>query len=232
MEKDIYDNDLGTITLRRSARATRYTLKISQGKITATMPIDGSEKRMLAFVRENKERLLKALEKHPAAPLIDESTRVRTATFQLRVFRMERNNFYMTLKEGVLHIACPRATRFEEGKTQELLKSMLEQALRHEARRTLPERLVRLAQTHGFIFTGVRINNSKTHWGSCTVRKSINLSISLMLLPWHLIDYVLLHELCHTVEMNHSERFWRLMDQVTDGKAKALRQELKKYHTI
>lgn len=232
MEKNIQDKELGVITLRTTPRATRYTLKISKGKITATMPPGGDEKRMIAFIMENKARLIKALQKHPARPLLDEQTELQATTFRLRIVRAERSDFYMRLENGTLHIACPNETRFEEEETQSLLKSMLEKALRHEAKRLLPERITRLAQRYGFTLTGVKINNSKTHWGSCTMRKSVNLSLSLMLLPWHLIDYVLLHELCHTIEMNHSEKFWQRMDQVTDNQAIRLRNELKNYHML
>lgn len=232
MEKNIQDKDLGVITLRTTPRATRYTLKISKGKITATMPPGGDEKRMIAFIMENKPKLIKALQKHPARPLIDEQTQLQATTFQTHIFRTERENFYMRLEEGILHIACPLETCFEREEVQSLLKSMLEKAFRHEAKRLLPQRITRLAQQHGFTLTGVKINNSKTHWGSCTPRKSVNLSLYLMLLPWHLVDYVLLHELCHTIEMNHSERFWKLMDKVTDNQAIRLRSELKNYHML
>lgn len=232
MEKTIHDNELGTILIRTSPRATRYTLKISKGAITGTMPVGGNESRMLAFIHENKQKLLLALKKHPARSLLDDHTEMQTATFRVHIFRTDRANFYMNLEEGVLHMACPRQTDFADKQVQELLKGLLEKAFRHEAHRLLPERLMKLAARYHFTCTGVKIFNSKTHWGSCTARKSINLSLSLMLLPWHLIDYVLLHELCHTVEMNHSDRFWKLMDSVTDNQAMSLRSELKHYHML
>lgn len=232
MEKKIHDNELGTILLRATPRAKHYTLKISKGVITATMPVGGDESRMMAFINENRAKLLAALAKHPARPLLDESAQLQATTFSLKIFRTDRTNFYMTLRDGVLSIACPLDTSFESEAVQKLLKDLLEKALRHEAKRLLPERLLSLAKHHGFTCTGVKIFNSKTHWGSCTPRKSINLSLSLMLLPWHLIDYVLLHELCHTIEMNHSDRFWHLLDGVTNNRARALRQELKGYHML
>ena len=157
---------------------------------------------------------------------------MQTATFRLHIFRTERENFYMRLENGILHIACPKEIDFADEQVQKVLKGLIEQALRHEARRILPQRLHQLASQHGFTYAGVKIFNSKSHWGSCTARRSINLSLSLMLLPFPLIDYVLLHELCHTIEMNHSDRFWALMDKVTDGKAQTLRKELKGFHML
>lgn len=200
--------------------------------ITATMPPHGDEQRMLAFIEENRVKLLTVLAKHPARALLTNKTEMQATTFRLRIFLTDRTNFYMRLENEVLHIACPAATDFANPQVQALLKDFIEKALRHEAARLLPGRLKELAARHRFTCTGVKIFNSKSHWGSCTPRKSINLSLSLMLLPWHLIDYVLLHELCHTIEMNHSDRFWKLMDRVTDGKALALRAELKKYHML
>lgn len=232
MEKKIHDNDLGIILIRSTARATRYTLKISKGMITATMPVGGDEAELLSFIEANRKKLIDAIKKHPPRPLLDETTVLQTTTFRLQIFRTDRINYYMALNDGVLRIACPNDTRFELEIVQEILKDLLEKALRHEAKRLLPDRLMTLAARHHFTCTGVRIMNSKTRWGSCSSRKSINLSLSLMLLPWHLIDYVLLHELCHTVEMNHSDRFWQLLNSLTDNKALALRNELKNYSML
>lgn len=228
MEKKLHDKELGTITIRRSSKATRYVLKIAGGVIVATMPLKGDEKKMLAFINESREKLIKKLKQHPEViRLINEETKLQTNTFTLRLFRSERVNFYMTLHDGILNIACPKQTDFENANTQTLLKSFIEQALRHEAKRILPTRLRNLAIQYTFTHAEIKINSSKTRWGSCSMQKNINLSFYLMHLPTHLIDYVLLHELCHTVEMNHGERFWALLDSVTENRAKALRKELK-----
>lgn len=106
------------------------------------------------------------------------------------------------------------------------------EAMRSEAKATLPQRVALLAQAHGFSYTSVTIRPSKTRWGSCSGHNSISLSLYLMRVPQHLRDYVILHELCHTVHHNHSDQFWQLMDKVTQGNAKSLRKELRQYNTL
>lgn len=71
----------------------------------------------------------------------------------------------------------------------------------------------------------MKINSSKHRWGSCTSKRNINLSLYLMMLPEHLINYVILHELTHTIELNHGQRFWQILDQLCDGKAAELNDE-------
>lgn len=233
MEKILYDKELGNITLRTSPRAVRYWLKIRNGAILAVMPENGKVAYMLAFINKERKKLLRMLQNYSSPRLVlDEANEMQTHTFRLHIFRTDRKGFYMNLNNGMLHIACPFATDFKEEKTQQLLKNLLEKALRHEANRLLPLRLDILAKQHGFSFANVRISKTKSRWGSCNTRGNINLSLSLMLLPGHLIDYVLLHELCHTVEMNHGERFWNLMNRVTGNQALVLRNELKTYHTL
>jgi len=104
-----------------------------------------------------------------------------------------------------------------------------EATLRSNAKSFLPRELDFLAKAYGFKYTQVKVRKSRTRWGSCSSKGIINLSFYLMLLPPHLIRYVLLHELCHTVQMNHGPAFWALLDQCTEGGARKLRKEMKNY---
>ncbi len=102
-------------------------------------------------------------------------------------------------------------------------------AMKKQALSYLPARLKELAALHNFNYNSVRISRSKSRWGSCSSKKTISLSLFLMKLPDHLIDYVLLHELCHTIEMNHGVKFWTLLDALCEGKSKQFRKELKSF---
>jgi predicted metal-dependent hydrolase len=84
--------------------------------------------------------------------------------------------------------------------------------LRLRTREELVPWLTRLAGQNGFKFTEALIRGPKTRWASCSPKKTINLSFKLLFLERDWVRCVLLHELCHTVCMNHSPRFWRLLD--------------------
>ena len=103
-------------------------------------------------------------------------------------------------------------------------------ALRKQAKQLLPPRLQALASARGLRYQKVSIHKSRTRWGSCSSKGNISLSLYLMLLPSYLQDYVMQHELTHLVEMNHSPRFWALLDEATGGNALQFRKEIRNYH--
>lgn len=86
--------------------------------------------------------------------------------------------------------------------------------LRSRAKEYLPKRLRELADTFGFKYNAVRIKHNASNWGSCSIRRNINLNLNLMRLPEDLRDYVMLHELCHLEYMNHGKEFHALLESV------------------
>ena len=81
----------------------------------------------------------------------------------------------------------------------------------------------------GFSYGRITIRASRTKWGSCSFRNDLSLSLYLMALPERLRDYVIVHELCHTVHHDHSPRFHALVDRCLGGQERALDRELKSY---
>ncbi|MEI6758441.1 MAG: SprT family zinc-dependent metalloprotease [Chlorobium sp.] len=93
----------------------------------------------------------------------------------------------------------------------ELCRRQLLFWLKQRAQALLVPSLEKVAVEHGFDFAvaGVRLQHSR--WGSCSARRTITLNTKLLFLPEHLVRYIMVHELCHTVHMNHSKAFWALV---------------------
>lgn len=83
--------------------------------------------------------------------------------------------------------------------------------LAKKARVHLKPWLLRLARHHGFDVQGVSVKSQRSRWASCSSRKAISLSLKLLFLPPQLVEYTMLHELCHTIYLNHSRQFWELV---------------------
>ena len=212
----IEDKELGPLFVRVNARARRLTFRTKEDGIYVTVPPRTSLAEIENAIEQLRPRLKAAIQKQ---------------VFKLTLVSGQRERFLSRSELGEMQIICPPDADFSDEKLQAWLRKVIEEALRRNAKIILPPRLYMLSMQHNLPYKSVKINSSSGRWGSCSAQGNINLSYYLVLLPKHLIDYVLLHELAHTREMNHGERFWDLLDRMTDGKAQALRAELRKYQT-
>jgi predicted metal-dependent hydrolase len=128
-------------------------------------------------------------------------------------------------------VSYPSTMTLEQSVVQSAAERGALKALKSEAEQLLPQRLRFLAEKNNFTYRAVGVKKLASRWGSCSQAKDITLNVFLMQLPWHLIDYVLVHELVHTEHLNHSSEFWQRFERAMPG-AKKLRKELKTYQTV
>ena len=237
MKELIHIEGVGPVLLQASNRSSRLSIRVKPFKgIEVTYPVGTPSREVTRFMETHRQWMLDAVEKMKThenkQTIFDESTQFKTRSFALKIEPETRTNVQLTLKNGLLHVRYPSHMKVAAPSIQEVIRYGIEEALRREAKHFLPRRMTALAQMHGFSFQGVVIKNLKSRWGSCSGTNNINLNLHLMRLPDHLIDYVLLHELCHTIEKNHGPRFKALVDKVTNGKSRVLEAEIKDHRTV
>ncbi len=105
-------------------------------------------------------------------------------------------------------VSVPQDMELNDAVLQQKLSKAAEKALKHEAETLIAPRLRDLSIEHGLPFKQVSFKKLQSRWGSCDRNKNIIINSYLVQLPWSLIDYVLIHELSHTIHPNHSQDFW------------------------
>ena len=158
-------------------------------------------------------------------------THICSADFQLRFEQKDVSYVRAEMDESGIVCYYQSAEVLADNDIQTWITKTLEAFARKRVKERLIPRLLNMAAERSLNLNNVKVSSAKGRWGSCSSKGNINLSLYLVLLPRHLQDYVLQHELTHLVEMNHSPRFWARLDEVCDGKAKALRKEMRGYNT-
>lgn len=232
-KKIIYIEGVGNVLFRHSNRARHLNISIKPFVgARVSVPIGMSYISAVRLVSERKTWLKQHLDKMHAFEKMqtqyDENSGYCTKHHQLNLRKGDRKNISVKLSKGKINVVYPTKLNSNSKEVQAAIRKGIERALKIEAKQYLPDKVKKLAIQFEFKYNKLALKNIKSRWGSCSRENNINLSIHLMRLPEHLIDYVILHELAHTVHHNHSARFWKLLDDVTGG-AKRLDKELRKY---
>lgn len=227
----ISDKDFGKIhfVVRRSAR--NITMRVKEDGLHVTTPPYRSITALLEAITPFRERLRNVCSEVKPKPF-DLNFSIEAECFRLKLETSQLKNFTVSMRDETVVIACPAHADFTTERVQTLVKNAVMRAMRKKAEEYLPPLVQYWSSLFDLPYNKVTISKARSRWGSCSSKRDISLSFYLMLLPAHLMDYVILHELAHTREMNHGPKFWELLNQLTDGKALALRKELRMHRPV
>lgn len=200
----VYEDDrLGPVRLRRSPRARRLSLRVHPERgVTLTIPMWCSLRDALAFLEGKRDWALRWMEKGRSRHANPKCSAIPDwVPDAVRLMRRPEEWSWLLDKTDISELTEEQRVSFVE-------------LMRWQAKRTLPCRLRELAARYGLAdrLGKVTIKHNSSNWGSCSKAGNINLNLNLVRVPAHCRDYLLLHELCHLVYMNHGTAFHEMLD--------------------
>ncbi|MGB7075986.1 MAG: SprT family zinc-dependent metalloprotease [Xanthobacteraceae bacterium] len=212
------DGVIHAVLLRRHRQARRYTLRIqaSTREVVLTLPLRGSLKEAHAFAQKHSAWIAVRLGRLPVA-----------APFAPGVVMPLRGE-----PHRIIHRHSTRGTVWTEvAANGERLLCVAGQAphigrrigdfLRREAKRDLEAASLRYARELGLAVRRVTVRDQSSRWGSCSTTGLLSYSWRLILAPSYVLDYLAAHEVAHLIEMNHSAKFWRVVQRICPGHRQA-----------
>ena len=229
------DKDIGNIKVEPKKGIKNFNIRLKPfNDVAISVPLQASKSHILKVIERKKHWIL---EKQAFNKKIEESQTVfgqnviiETFKNRFHIVKKDIDNIQLQGNSPELTIAVPKHFNTKSTEFQEGIRDIINIALKQEAINYLPGRTATLASQHNFRYSNVSVRNNKTRWGSCSSKGSINLNIQLMRLPEEMIDYVILHELCHTHHQNHGDRFKRLLYSIMP-EAPLIEKRLKLYRT-
>ena len=224
----IVDKEFGEIKIRKNKLARSVKLSVGvDGSLRASIPYYSPEFAVRRLVNGSRDEIRKMLATHNAKNSYQDGDLIgKTHTLFLRKFSGEE--IKISNEGNQILVQIPQELAFENPLVQSEIRKTVSKILRKQAKAYLPRRIDFLSEKYGFSFEKLRFSHTGTRSGSCSSSGTISLNIALMNLPHHLIDYVIIHELCHTRQMNHSSKFWQEVEKYCPDYKKYV-QEIKQF---
>lgn len=223
------------VSKRRNCVQIRLTVHPEKG-LQMSIPFRVSYADAERFIFSHRDWILKTLQTQkqkgvkslftPQSHFNCRSTTLRFATTdaQKRILSAKIVDHVVTVTYN------PELVDFNLDAVQNFIKKVILASMQKEAENLLFPRVYEISNRTGLNFHKVSIGNAQTRWGTCSSRDDIILSCRLLLLPDYLIDFVILHELCHIAHKNHGPKFHALLDKLSGGKEAQYNKELKSYN--
>ena len=194
----------------RNHRARRYLLRLlPDGFVRLTIPRRGSVIEGRRFAERNAEWLGRQLERLSAHPVKPKQWLVGTELlFRGETVKLEAG---VDVESGLIRFGGEAIKVTGHGAD---LRPAIERHLWRLAAKELPPRVLEYAALHQLSVRRISVRNQRSRWGSCSRRGTISLNWRLIQTPAFVRDYILIHEIMHLREMNHSSRFWREVERV------------------
>jgi predicted metal-dependent hydrolase len=214
-----------TYTLKRSGKRRSIGLNIDDRGLTVSVPLRASEKWLQSVLQDKAGWVVEKLDGwqtcQPATARWQDGETIDYLG-ELLVLRVVQGLFVTPVQRRgrelwVFVVNYSETTHIEQA---------VSRWYQHEAEQFFMLRATHYAPLLNVVPQAVKLSEAKTQWGSCTAQGSVRLHVQLIKLPPRLIDYVVVHELAHLRELNHSAAFWQLVESVCPDYA-SLRDELK-----
>ncbi len=225
------DNHQYPYQLIHSSRAKRLSIKFSSaGELSVVLPRGVKASLAHSFMQKKLAWIEKHIHNHIAKPAIS----ARPNSLDLKMINEIWSVQYKEGADGsIKYSELSDYCLLIEGdiSSDKLINKIIGLFLKNKASLLFMLKISELAKQYGFHYSGITIRGQKTRWGSCSSHKKLNINYKLLLMPEAVTRYVFIHELCHTIEMNHSAKFWQLVAQY-DPEYRQHRQYLKEHGDI
>lgn len=204
------------LVIRRSARAKRLKVTVNPiGGVEVVVPRRASSQQVSAFIQQQQDWIratqfhIQALRHHVLDMDQPEVITFPIAEQHWHIEYVYGNKGGYTERRGVtnsLHLSL-------EITTPDDIQKLLSCWLTNKAQQVLLPALQGISEETGLSFNTAKIRAQKTRWGSCSAKKNISLNRCLLFLESKLVRYLMIHELCHTIHLNHSSKYWSLVEK-------------------
>jgi hypothetical protein len=237
MNKSVFVDSIGCevqITRKAGLKNMRLTVHPENG-VCMSIPIIFDFETAIHFINKKQNWIRKKLQvvevyrNQYIHQIIDSG--FRTHTHELEVLFNTNNTIKTQTTNQFIHIYFPSTWKIEDTNVQLIIRDYLKRTLVKEANQYIPDRAEKISQQHNLNYTDIRIGSAKTRWGSCRYDNRLTFSCYLMLMEKPLIDYIILHELSHTVHKNHGAEFYTLLNNLCNGEHKKLNLQIKQFRS-